>query len=43
MAVQIKEYFEKTRQVKITFYEDIEIQDIMKKILSDTKKSYNLT
>ena len=37
MVVKIKEYFEKTRQVKKTtnlkntFYEDRKIQDIMKK------------
>ena len=37
MVVKVKEYFEKTRQVKNNdkskkyFYEDIEIQDIMKK------------
>ena len=37
MVVKVKEYFEKTRQVKtttnlkITFLEDIEMQDIMKK------------
>ena len=31
MVVKLKESFEKTRQVKNTFYEDIEIQDIMKK------------
>ena len=30
MVVKVKEYFEKTREVKNAFYEDIEIQDIMK-------------
>ena len=31
MVVKVKEFFEKTRQVKNTFYVDKEIQDIMKK------------
>ena len=31
MVVKLKESFEKTRQVKNIFYEDKEIQDIMKK------------
>ena len=30
MAVKVKESFEKTRQVKNTFYVDKEMQDIMK-------------
>ena len=40
MAVKVKEYFEKTRQVKKminqknTFYEDKEIQEVMKKIIN---------
>ena len=39
MAVKVKEYFEKTRNVKNKFYVDKEIQDIIKK-LSNKKKSY---
>ena len=31
MVVKVKEFFEKTRQVKNIFYEDKETQDIMKK------------
>ena len=47
MVVKVKESFEKTRQVKnndkskSTFYEDKEIRGIMKKFLSNKKKSNN--
>ena len=42
MVVKIKEFFEKSRQLKNTSYEDKEMQDIMKKYyqIKRNKMSY---
>ena len=48
MVVKIKEFFEKTRQVKKminlrnTFYEDKETLRYYERVLSNKKKSYNI-